>query len=164
MRKRNLAGLTLIELMITIAVLSIVISIGFPMYEKQVRKANRADARGAIMRLALAQEQYYAMYSQYATDASHDEAVKLLNYGPDKLKDGNDDSYAYDKAMADMNGTKYRLVIGSDGDANTDDFTITVTGIGSQLGDEECRKFSIDQTGTKLAEDKGGNDATGKCW
>ncbi|MBA1331553.1 pilus assembly protein PilE, partial [Candidatus Endoriftia persephone str. Guaymas] len=60
-------GFTLIELMITIAVLVILVGIGYPLYSEQLQKARRVDARSGLMRLAMAEERFYALNGSYAS-------------------------------------------------------------------------------------------------
>jgi type IV pilus assembly protein PilE len=51
-------GFTLIELMIVVAVISILAAIAYPSYQDQVRRAQRADAREALLAVQLAQEKF----------------------------------------------------------------------------------------------------------
>jgi type IV pilus assembly protein PilE len=162
--KRNAKGFTLIELMITLAILAILVTIGYPLYNVQLEKARRVDARGALGKLAMAQERHYAMFGSYAT------SVGQLNFGPDGLEDGTNDTYAYNKAIQaidyDGNGApdNYSIGLSTDGDSTTEDYVFTATAIDSQLSDTDCRKFTINQLGVKTAEDSGGTDQTNRCW
>jgi type IV pilus assembly protein PilE len=54
--RRN-AGFTLIELMITVAVLSILAAIAYPSYQDQVRKSRRAKAQSLLMDIGTRQQQ-----------------------------------------------------------------------------------------------------------
>ena len=49
---RRHAGFTLVELMITVVILAIVVSIAMPSYSVQVRKSRRTEARTALLDLA----------------------------------------------------------------------------------------------------------------
>ena len=91
---RRAGGFTLIELLITIAVLVILVGVGYPMYTTQLLKAHRVDARSGVMKLALAQERYFVVNSSYGTAAQLDaldngytQALSDLNHdatpGPD---------------------------------------------------------------------------------
>lgn len=58
MNKTKLRGFTLIELMITVAIIGILASIALPSYQNHVRKARRAQAQSFLMDVAAKQQQY----------------------------------------------------------------------------------------------------------
>lgn len=157
-------GFTLVELMITLAVLAILVTIGYPLYNVQLEKARRTDARSGLAKLAMAQERYYAMFGNYAT------SIAQLNFGPDEAEDGNNDIYAYREAISDIdydgNGSpdNYTITLADDGDASTQDYVFTATATGSQSGDTDCNTFTINQLGVKAAENSSGTDQTERCW
>ena len=51
-------GFTLVELMITIAIVAVLVSIAFPTYESYVRRGKRATAQSALMTIANRQQAY----------------------------------------------------------------------------------------------------------
>jgi type IV pilus assembly protein PilE len=161
--KRTARGFTLVELMITMAILAILVTIGYPLYTVQLEKARRVDARGGLAKLAMAQERHYAMFGSYATTPDQ------LNYGPDGKANGTNDTYAYREAILDLdhngdgNPDNYKFVLTTDGKTATQDYLFTAKAIGTQLSDEDCRTFTINQVGVKAAEDSAG-DPTDRCW
>lgn len=59
-------GFTLIELMITVAIIGILAGIAYPSYQDHVFKSRRADAKAALSGLANAMERYYTENNDYA--------------------------------------------------------------------------------------------------
>jgi len=64
MKRRG--GFTLIELMITVAIIAILSAIAMPSYLDYVRKGKRADARAQIQAASIAQEKYRLNNATYA--------------------------------------------------------------------------------------------------
>ena len=64
------AGFTLIELMVTVVIVSILASIAIPSYMSSVRKSRRTEARTALLDLAAREERYLATNSAYSSTAS----------------------------------------------------------------------------------------------
>jgi len=58
-------GFTLIELMITVAIMAIIAAIAYPSYIDSVRKARRADAQAQMMELASFMERFYTENNRY---------------------------------------------------------------------------------------------------
>ncbi|MDP2561849.1 type IV pilin protein [Psychrobium sp. 1_MG-2023] len=64
MKKKSL-GFTLIELMIVVAILGILASVGYPSYQEHVRKSERAVAQTALLGLSSAMERFYSENNTY---------------------------------------------------------------------------------------------------
>lgn len=56
---RHMRGVTLIELMIVVVVISILASIAYPNYQEFSARAKRNEARAALLMLATNQERFY---------------------------------------------------------------------------------------------------------
>ncbi|MEW5754843.1 MAG: type IV pilin protein [Pseudomonadota bacterium] len=65
--KTRVKGFTLIEFMITVAIVAIIATIAYPSYQDQMRKSRRADAQGALVSAANAMERYFTTNNTYAT-------------------------------------------------------------------------------------------------
>lgn len=118
----KLSGFTLIELMITVAILAIVAAVAIPAYTQYVDRGKRAEARTALLDIAARQERYYSNNRQYA-----DQLSKLGMSGTSE-----NGYYALSVAL---------------GGSNNQDFDATATPAG--WTDDKCGDLSIDETGAK---------------
>lgn len=120
--KRMQRGFTLIELMITVAVIGILTAIALPSYTSHIRKSHRADAQSALMNIASREQQM------------------LL------------DTRAYSNTLTSTvpaNVNAHYTVVIAVGTGVAPTFTATATPTGDQAADK-CGTLSIDQTGNKL--------------
>lgn len=65
LRARPARGFTLIELMITVAIVAILAAIAYPSYLDSVLKGRRAEGRTAVLNLLQQQERYYTQTGSY---------------------------------------------------------------------------------------------------
>lgn len=117
-------GFTLIELMITVAIIGILAAVAYPAYLDQIRKARRAEAQAALMNIAARQQQMLLDTRSYAA------SVSALNV---TLPGTVQQTYAISLSV---------------GTATVPSFTATATPSGPQAKDK-CGVMTVDQTGTK---------------
>ncbi len=95
------SGFTLLELMITVVVVSILAALAYPSFMDSIRKGRRADAVAALTRIQHAQERFRANVASYSDgfDPTGVNAAKL------KLPTGSPDGhYTVALANADVSG------------------------------------------------------------
>jgi len=64
------SGFTLIELMVTVAVLALLVAIAYPSYQQQVMRGRRSSAKAAMMDIANQEQQYLLASRGYADTAT----------------------------------------------------------------------------------------------
>ena len=63
--RKYMGGITLIELMIVVVILSILVAIAYPNYREFAARAKRTEARAALLEIAAAQERFYLQNSRF---------------------------------------------------------------------------------------------------
>ncbi len=71
MKTKTTSGYTVIELMLVVAVVSVLAAIGFPSYQESVRKSARKMGNATLIEVAGRQEQYFVNNKQYASDLTN---------------------------------------------------------------------------------------------
>lgn len=67
-KNKKTLGFTLMELMITVAIIGILAGIAYPSYTEFVLRSNRSEAQRELMRYASLQEQVFVDTRAYASD------------------------------------------------------------------------------------------------
>lgn len=64
-------GVTLLELMIVVVIISILTAIAYPSYRQYVARAKRNEAKGGLLQIATLQERFYLQNNTYTTDLTN---------------------------------------------------------------------------------------------
>jgi len=132
-------GFTLIELMVTVAIVGILGAVAYPSYLSYVQQTRRTEAQAKLIDLATRQEMYYLDHHVYATNLDTD-----LNMGADPFITENG----------------YYAITTSSAVSTAFGFTLTATAIDTQAADSDCATLTITQDLTKDATNANGEN----CW
>lgn len=123
--KPLIKGFSLIELMITIAIIGILAAVVYPSYIDSVTRSNRSEAQRELVKIANLQEQFYIDFRRYTSDMNE------LGLG--------EEPYITDQGNYTIDG-------GIDGST----FTLTADALGTQkTNDSACDAISITNTGAR---------------
>jgi type IV pilus assembly protein PilE len=117
-------GFTLIEMMITVAIIGILMAVAFPSYQSYIIKSNRAAAKAQMLDLANREQQFLLANRGYATK----DQLTTSGY-----------------ALPNELNTRYEWGVAVD-NSTSPAFTITFTAIGKQATDGN---LTINSSGAK---------------
>ena len=147
-RFRKAKGFTLIEIMVTVAIVGILAAIALPNYTSYVARARRADARAQLVQAAQFMQRYFSANDSYTTNRAG-VTVNVIDAIPGSIKQSPSDGAAVYQLSVSATASAYTLTMApvSGGVAATDacgSFTLTSTGIrdrtGSGLTKDACWK------------------------
>jgi len=140
-------GVTLLELMTVVMIIGTLAAIAIPSYRSYLMRSQRSDATAALLRVAQAQEKFYLQNNRYATNAE-------LGLGPPA-----------GLGIVRTEHQFYTVALGAVADT-TLSFLATATPVagGPQAKDVACATFTIDQQGTRGAQNSASSDNTESCW
>lgn len=70
LRKRTVAGFTLIELMVVVVIVAILAMVAYPSYQAYTVRSRRADAQAALVQAANQQERFFTQCNWYAKNVT----------------------------------------------------------------------------------------------
>src|SRR5262245_47504274 len=140
--RSRIAGVTLIELMAVVMVIGILGIIALPSYRQYTMRAQRTDAKTALLRLAANQERFYLQNRRYGTIAELQAAALLVN-------PANSDKGAYALTIPVNNAITFTATA-----------TVRAGGAIDQQADADCQTFSITAQGVRTATP----DLQQRCW
>jgi type IV pilus assembly protein PilE len=137
------AGFTLLELMVTVAIASVLAAVAYPSFREQIDKSRRADAIEALIGAQMAQERWRANQSAYGS---------LGEIG-----------------VAAITGAgHYTIEVTT---AGTSGYELLASARGTQRADAECRHLRLSMVGANFAYASGPDVSTAnsqaanrRCW
>ncbi len=152
--KQTQHGFTLIELMITVAIVGILASIAVPAYQDSVRKSRRADAKGVLLGLANAMERYFTENNSYCDAAAGGTAV--ANCGTATEDTGEPSIYTIPPETASF----YTITISA---ATASSYTLSAAPAGAQASDK-CGTLTLNHAGSKGVTSAATGITAADCW
>jgi type IV pilus assembly protein PilE len=121
-------GITLVELMITVAIVAILAAVGYPSYMEHVKSTRRGEAKATLLELAQFMERKFSADGCYKCGS---ETITL----------------PFTQAPKDGGTAYYTLSLASTPAVSGTTFTLQAVPTGVMSGDS-CGTYTVDQTGT----------------
>jgi len=136
-RNKPMRGFTLIELLIVVAVAAILMAIALPAYTSYIQRANRSNAKAALLQTAQWMERAATAQGKYPTSL------------PPTLQEVNGGRYTvqFSGTPADTQFVLMAKRISSGGNAN-----------------DQCGDFTIDNTGLRGIQNMAAGVSSNDCW
>jgi type IV pilus assembly protein PilE len=154
--KQTQEGFTLIELMITVAIVGILAAIALPSYQDSVSKSRRADAKGVLLGLANAMERQYTVTNSYC-DAGGTGGAN--NCGSSGVNDSGAPEGINFKVPGET-ASYYTVKINA---ADAISYTLYAAPTGAQANDK-CGTLTYDNLGNKGITGQATGIVSTDCW
>lgn len=151
--RRPAAGFTLIELMITVAIIAILASVAYPSYRDHVAKGRRAEAKALATEAAQYMERFFAENYRYDQNSKGTAVTDSALFAGRFSQSPKTGGAAYTFSLTNLAQQTY---------------TIEATRAGSMAGDK-CGDLTIAHTGVVSAKNfasqyADANAAVAACW
>ena len=131
-------GFTLIEIMITVAIVGILAAVALPAYTEHIARGKRADAKTQLLAAQQWMERFYSENFRYDVNAAN-EAVNAAGK--------NFSNQSFIRSPLEGGTVNYNITVGG---LARNTYTITATRAGSMANDP-CGNLTINQAGQRSA-------------
>jgi type IV pilus assembly protein PilE len=135
-------GFTFIELLAVLALLAILTALAVPSYQASIKRAKRAEAWAAMMKIMQQQERHYSMQGSYATYSASKPQGFAWHSG------NTPQSSAYEISAAACEGYTLKQCVVLTAKPGTQRVQAGYT-------DKECGTLALDSTGTRTTSGDG---------
>lgn len=142
-------GHSLLELLAAMAIIAVLAESALAAYRAQILRANRADARAALLALAAAEEMFHLKCNTYTRILDDS---RVTSCAPENLR-----------IATRVAGGQYLLEVPI-ADSSIWEATATTVGGAPQSGDTPCRVLRLASTGARTAATAGGTPNNAECW
>lgn len=140
-------GFTLIELMITVAVVAILATVAYASYSAYVKRGYRSEAKSVLLQDAAILERNFTTANRYDQDSNGNPTSGLIML----------------QAPAGGNGTQvYQILTNS---ISQQSFTLTAQPVaGGPMASDECGSFTLMHTGAQGLSGNASGTTIADCW
>lgn len=151
------AGFTLIELMVVVAIATILFALAVPSYMSYIRQSRRTEARTAVLDLAGREERFFS-----TNGAAYTIANASLGYTGAAFPVAVGTGY-YQITVCVPANSNCTAGLGMPNPPAAPSYTVVATPVAgqTQVNDAQCTAFAVDSTGQQFATGTGG---TAYCW
>lgn len=155
---KSVAGFTLIELMMVVAIVGLLAAVALPSYTSYIARAHRAEARTQLLQAAQFMQRFYAANDQYAADRGGNSVLGSSVGMPDNLRKSPADGtaiYQLNTAITTAGSYTATVSVGA--------YTLTMAPIsGGRASSDACGMFTISSIGVR--DVAGATKTRDECW